>query len=58
MPWAALVGVNSRPVLGHDLGALASGAGTDTGWGGQIWKGACPIQQGEKSMGRGQRCPN
>lgn len=34
--WAALVEVNSRTVLGRDLGALASGAGTDTSWGGQI----------------------
>lgn len=34
--WAALVEVNSRSVPGHDLGALASGAGTDTSWEGQI----------------------
>lgn len=55
---AALAGVNSRPAPGHRSGALASGAGTDTGWGGQICRGACPVQKGEKSVGRGQRHPN
>lgn len=34
--WAALVEVNSHTVLGHNLGALASGTGTDTSWEGQI----------------------
>lgn len=34
--WAVLVEVNSLTVQGYDLGALASGAGTDTSWEGQI----------------------
>lgn len=51
------VGVNSRPVPGHHSGALASGAGTDTSWGGQIWRGACPMQRGEQSVGRGAEGP-
>lgn len=46
---AALGGVNSQTVLGHNLGAVASG--TDTSWGGQMWKGACPMQQREKRQG-------
>jgi len=49
------VGVNSWPVPGHDLGALASRAGTDSGWGGQMWRAACPSAKGERRVRAGGR---
>lgn len=56
--WAALGEVNSRTVPGQDLGALASGAGTDIPAGkDRSEEGPAPCSS-ENRMVRGQRHTN